>query len=135
MNFLDRFHRHRRGAARLAAVVTAASVLVACGSSGGTEDGAASGEGGPRVVAASTWEAAFARAADARDVDVIVPPGISHPPDYDPKPSDIAKVAGADFVLYAAFEGFAPKLKSAAAPRPRWSNSSSTTPRTSSERR
>ncbi|MEV0665525.1 metal ABC transporter solute-binding protein, Zn/Mn family [Actinomadura luteofluorescens] len=112
MNFLKGLYRNRRGAARLAVAVAAASALAACDSSDGTGDGAGS-EGGPRVVAASTWEAAFARAAGARDVDVIVPPGINHPPDYDPKPSDIAKVAGADFVLYAPFEGFAPKLKSA----------------------
>ncbi|QFG27058.1 zinc ABC transporter substrate-binding protein [Actinomadura sp. WMMB 499] len=92
-----------------------ATALSACGSSGAEADPAdGGGAGGPKVVAASTWEAAFARAAGARDVTVIVPPGITHPPDYDPKPSDIAKVAGADFVLYAAFEGFAPKLRSAA---------------------
>ncbi|TDB91960.1 ABC transporter substrate-binding protein [Actinomadura sp. KC216] len=102
----------RRGAASLAAVAAVAAALTACGSTGD-----ATGDDrtrGPKVVAASTWEAAFARAAGARDVSVIVPPGIAHPPDYDPKPSDIAKVAGADYVLYAPFEGFAPKLKSAA---------------------
>lgn len=105
----------RREAVSLAIAAAVAAALTACGS---TDD--ATGQngkktaGGPKVVAASTWEAAFARAAGARDVSVIVPPGISHPPDYDPKPSDIAKVAGADYVLYASFEGFAPKLKAAA---------------------
>ncbi|WP_250573969.1 metal ABC transporter solute-binding protein, Zn/Mn family [Nonomuraea sediminis] len=70
--------------------------------------------GGLKVVAASNWEAAFAKAAGATDITVIVPPGVKHAPDYDPKPSDLAKVAEADVVLYAGFEGFAGKLKDAA---------------------
>ncbi|MFI6502905.1 metal ABC transporter solute-binding protein, Zn/Mn family [Nonomuraea typhae] len=70
--------------------------------------------GGLKVVAASSWEAGFAKAAGATDVSVIVPAGVSHAPDYDPKPSDLAKAAEADIVLYAAFEGFAGKLKEAA---------------------
>ncbi|WP_233608740.1 metal ABC transporter substrate-binding protein [Nocardia stercoris] len=69
---------------------------------------------GPRVVAASSWEAAFAKAAGASDVTVIVPASIKHAPDYDPKPSDLAEVAHADYVLYAQFEGFAGKIKDAA---------------------
>ncbi|WP_327102985.1 metal ABC transporter solute-binding protein, Zn/Mn family [Nonomuraea glycinis] len=74
---------------------------------------AATGQG-LTVVAASTWEAGLAKAAGATDIAVIVPPGVQHAADYDPKPSDLAKVAEADVVLYAAFEGFAGKLKEAA---------------------
>jgi hypothetical protein len=29
---------------------------------------------------------------------------IAHAPDYDPKPSDLAKVGTADYVLYAPFD-------------------------------
>ncbi|GAA2244205.1 metal ABC transporter solute-binding protein, Zn/Mn family [Streptomyces indiaensis] len=68
----------------------------------------------PVVVATTTWEGAFAKAAGAKDVKVIVPSSAQHAPDYDPKPSDLAAVAGADFVLYAPFEPYAAKIKEAA---------------------
>ena len=67
-----------------------------------------------RVVASTSWVAAFAKLAGATDVTYIAPNNIQHPPDYDPKPSDLAKVANADFVLLAGFEGFAERLKDAA---------------------
>ncbi|MFI9550550.1 metal ABC transporter solute-binding protein, Zn/Mn family [Nonomuraea endophytica] len=92
-------------------ILLAAAVVLAvtgCGQSTDTKSG------GLKVVAASSWEAGFAKAAGATDITVIVPPGVNHAPDYDPKPSDLAKVAEADVVLYAAFEGFAGKLKEAA---------------------
>lgn len=66
------------------------------------------------MVATTTWEGAFAKAAGAQDVKVIVPPSVQHAPDYDPKPSDLAAVAEADFVLYAPFEPYAEKIKEAA---------------------
>lgn len=103
---------------RLAALAAVAALaMAACGS---TEEASPSASptsstgGGLKVVAASTWEAGFAKAAGATDITVIVPPGVHHAADYDPKPSDLAKVAEADVVLYAAFEGFAGKLKEAA---------------------
>lgn len=91
------------------ALITGAALAAGCSSSGDHAE-----HSGPRVVAASSWEAAFARAAGATDVTVIVPAAIKHAPDYDPKPSDLATVAKADFVLYAQFEGFAGKIKDAA---------------------
>ncbi|GAB3483998.1 zinc ABC transporter substrate-binding protein [Amycolatopsis cihanbeyliensis] len=102
--------------ARLLALTAGALLLAGCGSAGGdAEENAPAGRGeGPGVVAASAWEGAFARAAGATNVTVIVPPSIKHAPDYDPKPSDLAAVAEADYVLYAPFEGFAGKLKDAA---------------------
>ncbi|MEV6397678.1 zinc ABC transporter substrate-binding protein [Streptomyces sp. NPDC051907] len=72
------------------------------------------GDGSPKVVATTTWEGAFAKAAGAKDVKVIVPQSVHHAPDYDPKPSDLAAVAEADFVLYAPFEPYAEKIKEAA---------------------
>lgn len=66
------------------------------------------------VVVTTTWEGAFAKAAGAEDVKVIVPQSVHHAPDYDPKPSDLAAVAEADFVLYAPFEPYAAKIKEAA---------------------
>ncbi|QKW10985.1 ABC transporter substrate-binding protein [Streptomyces sp. NA04227] len=78
----------------------------------GGKDG--KGKGGPTVVATTTWEGALAKAAGARDVKVIVPSSAQHAPDYEPKPSDLAAVAGADFVLYAPFEPYAEQIKEAA---------------------
>jgi zinc transport system substrate-binding protein len=98
----------------LAAVIGSAFLLVACGGSGSAPSSAPPAPpAGPKVVAATTWEAGFAKAAGAQNVQVIVPPSIQHAPDYDPKPSDLAAVSDADIVLYAPFEGFADKLKQA----------------------
>ncbi|MEU5692358.1 zinc ABC transporter substrate-binding protein [Actinosynnema sp. NPDC020468] len=91
------------------ALVALALVLTGCG----TQATPASTTG-PKVVATTTWEAGFAKAAGALDVTVIVPKSVVHAPDYDPKPSDLATVAKADFVLYAPFEGFATKITAAA---------------------
>ncbi|MZE68156.1 zinc ABC transporter substrate-binding protein [Streptomyces sp. SID5789] len=92
-----------------------------CGGESGTSSSAApsgaDGAGkdtGPVVVATTSWEGAFAKAAGAEDVKVIVPESVQHAPDYDPKPSDLAAVADADFVLYAPFEPYAEKFKEAA---------------------
>ncbi|GAA0675618.1 MULTISPECIES: metal ABC transporter solute-binding protein, Zn/Mn family [Streptomyces] len=83
--------------------------------SSSSSDADAAGKGtGPVVVATTSWEGAFAKAAGAEDVTVIVPESVQHAPDYDPKPSDLAAVADADFVLYAPFEPYAEKFKEAA---------------------
>ncbi|MFK0244156.1 ABC transporter substrate-binding protein [Amycolatopsis azurea] len=102
---------------RAGALTLGALLLTACGSSGDTgsaPSNAPAGGEGPTVVAATSWEGAFAKAAGASKVTVIVPPSIKHAPDYDPKPSDLAAVASAQYLLYAPFEGFAGKLKEAA---------------------
>jgi zinc transport system substrate-binding protein len=87
-------------------------LLGGCSSAGDKHDHG--GHDHPTVVATTTWEAAFAKAAGAEDVTVIVPASVHHAPDYDPKPSDLTAVADADFVLYAPFEPFASKIKEAA---------------------
>lgn len=66
------------------------------------------------MVATTVWEAALAKAAGAKNVTSIVPAAIRHAPDYDVKPSDLAKVAEADHVLYSSFEPFAYRIKEAA---------------------
>jgi zinc transport system substrate-binding protein len=92
---------------------SALAVLAGCGSPAADNPAKAAEPAGKKVVAATTWEAAYAKAAGAQDVKVIVPPSVQHAPDYDPKPSDLAAVADADIVLYAPFEGFVSKLKDA----------------------
>ena len=71
----------------------------------------------PRVVASTSWVAAFAKAAGIADVALVAPANLQHPPDYDPKPSDLAAIAKADFVLAAGFEGFASRMKEASGSR------------------
>ncbi|MER5298697.1 zinc ABC transporter substrate-binding protein [Streptomyces lasiicapitis] len=109
--------RTRRRASVVALSAALALTAAGCGDDD-KSDGAGSGsdgkKGGPVVVATTTWEGAFAKAAGAEDVTVLVPPSTQHAPDYDPKPSDLAAVAKADFVLYAPFEPYADKIKDAA---------------------
>jgi zinc transport system substrate-binding protein len=101
-----------RGAGGLAALIASALLLTGCGSDAKSD--AATTAAGPKVVATTSWEAGFAKAAGATNVQVIVPQSVMHAPDYDPKPSDLAAVADADFVLFAPFEGFAKKITDAA---------------------
>ena len=65
---------------------------------------------GPRVVASTSWIAAFARAAGATDVVTIAPLELRHPPEYELKPSDLMAVHGARFLLYSGYERFAARL-------------------------
>ncbi len=106
---LSRGKRFTRFGIGLAALIAGVSAVTGCGSSDDQQH-----HDGPRVVATSSWEAAYAQAAGATDITVIVPPAIKHAPDYDPKPSDLAAVSHADYILYAPFEGFATKIKDAA---------------------
>ncbi|GAB1409321.1 hypothetical protein MASR1M90_04750 [Desulfovibrionales bacterium] len=69
----------------------------------------------PVVVAATSWAAAFARAAGAEQVVVIAPENLQHPADYDPKPTDLLRLQRADFLVLGGFEGFANRLREAAA--------------------
>ncbi len=93
-----------------------ALLLSGCGSTeqpaqGGGANGAPSG---PVVVASTSWAGAFATAAGARNVTLVAPASVPHAPDYDPKPSDLTKLSTADYVLYAPFDSFAPRLREAA---------------------
>lgn len=68
----------------------------------------------PKVAAATGWAAALARAAGAENVLIIAPEALQHPPDYDPKPSDLLRLKDADFIILGGFEGFAQRLRDAA---------------------
>ncbi|MFE6846764.1 ABC transporter substrate-binding protein [Streptomyces sp. NPDC057686] len=104
--------------ASLLALSAALALVTGCGNGAAdtaSKDGPPGHHGGkPAVVVTTTWEGAFAKAAGAEDVKVIVPQSVHHAPDYDPKPSDLAAVGKADFVLYAPFEPYAAKIKEAA---------------------
>lgn len=109
--------RTRVRTARLVSVLalsTALPLATGCGTESTPAPDRKAAGGKPVVVVTTTWEGAFAKAAGAEDVTVIVPRSVHHAPDYDPKPSDLAAVAKADFVLYAPFEPYAAKIKEAA---------------------
>lgn len=71
----------------------------------------------PRVVASTSWAAAVVRAAGVETVRVVSPPALQHPPEYDPRPSDLLAVAEADFVVLGGFERFAERLREAVGSR------------------
>lgn len=62
------------------------------------------------VVAATSWEAMFAKAAGVKEVTILAPVEMKHPMEYDFKPSDIKTVQDADVVLYSEYEGFMAKI-------------------------
>jgi ABC-type Fe3+-hydroxamate transport system substrate-binding protein len=68
----------------------------------------------PRVVASTSWTAAFVRAAGVEDVRVLTPYALRHPSDYVVRPSDLLAVRDADVVVYAGYEAMAPRLVEAA---------------------
>ncbi|MGW7200867.1 metal ABC transporter solute-binding protein, Zn/Mn family [Streptomyces chryseus] len=108
--------RNRVRITSLLALSAALALVTGCGNSSdsSSKSGTEGKEGKPVVVVTTTWEGAFAKAAGAEKVKVIVPQSVHHAPDYDPKPSDLAAVAEADFVLYAPFEPYVEKIKEAA---------------------
>lgn len=92
-------------------------LLAACGNAAATPAAEHMHEhnhdNGPVIVASTSWVGAFAKAAGADEIMVIAPSNIQHPPDYDPKPSDLEAISHADYVLYAGFEGFAARMQEA----------------------
>jgi zinc transport system substrate-binding protein len=69
----------------------------------------------PRVVVATnTWTAALAAAAGAAHIVTLAPGDLRHPAEYELKPSDVARLRGADVIVYTGFETMAKKLASAA---------------------
>ena len=67
-------------------------------------------EPAPAVVASTAWTAAFGYAAGAETIHVLAPYEMRHPPEYELKPSDIAVLSQADFVIYAGYERMAEKI-------------------------
>lgn len=63
-----------------------------------------------KVVASTTWTAAIAYAGGARNISIIAPVDLKHPPEYEIKPSDLEKVREAELVVYAGYEKFASRL-------------------------
>lgn len=62
------------------------------------------------VVASTSLAGAIARAGGAREVRVLTPSEIKHPPEYELKPSDLLKLEGVNVVIYAGYERMVEKL-------------------------
>jgi len=62
------------------------------------------------VIASTSWTGAFAELAGADDVRVLAPFDLTHPPEYELRPSDIRAVGQADFVIYAGYETMVERL-------------------------
>lgn len=62
------------------------------------------------VVASTSLAGAMARAGGAKEVRVLTPDGLTHPPEYELKPSDLVKLEGATLVVYAGYEKMVSKL-------------------------
>lgn len=56
------------------------------------------------VLATNAWTAAFASAAGAGSVSQLAPSEMSHPPEYELRPSDVRKVRDADVLVFAGYE-------------------------------
>jgi zinc transport system substrate-binding protein len=62
------------------------------------------------VVASTSLTGALARAAGASEVRILTPADVKHPPEYELRPSDLAKFDGATAVVYAGYERMVQKL-------------------------
>jgi len=65
------------------------------------------------VVASTSLAGAIAQAAGAKEVRVLTPPEMKHPPEYELKPSDLNKLDGANAVIYAGYERMVERLAAA----------------------
>lgn len=57
-----------------------------------------------KVVASTSWAAAFADIAGADEVESIAPVNLRHPPEYEITVSDVQKISESDLFIYAGFE-------------------------------
>ena len=62
------------------------------------------------VVASTSWTGAIAEAAGADEVRILAPFELKHPPEYDYRPSDIARLRFASLLVYGGYEPFVKKL-------------------------
>lgn len=84
---------------------------VACGASVAHAQARACSEARTCAVVVSTsLTGALARAAGAREVRMLTPPGVKHPPEYELRPSDLAKLDGAALAVFGGYERMVKKL-------------------------
>ena len=69
---------------------------------------------GPKIVASTSWVGAIVEASGGRQVQILAPVELRHPPEYDFSPQDIIDASRADLVFWAGYEGFVKNLVRAA---------------------
>ncbi|MCR4734152.1 MAG: ABC transporter substrate-binding protein [Treponema sp.] len=57
-----------------------------------------------KIIASTSWTAAFADLAGLDNVDIIAPANLRHPPEYEVTVSDIQKISDSDVFIFAGFE-------------------------------
>ncbi len=57
-----------------------------------------------KVVASTSWAAAFADIAGADEVESIAPVNLRHPPEYEITVSDVQKISDSEVFIFAGFE-------------------------------
>ena len=62
------------------------------------------------VVASTSLAGALAKAGGAKEIRVMTPSEMRHPPEYELKPSDLVKLEGANVVIYGGYERMVSKL-------------------------
>ncbi len=64
------------------------------------------------VVATTSWTAAFAKAAGAKNVVVLAPFDMAHPSEYELRAADIPVIVQAKVIIYAGYETMVKRLQS-----------------------
>lgn len=57
-----------------------------------------------KIVASTSWSAAFADIAGADEVESIAPVNLRHPPEYEITVSDVQKISDSEVFIFAGFE-------------------------------
>lgn len=65
-----------------------------------------------RVIATTSWTAAYALAAGATDVSVLAPYEMVHPSEYELRPGDITSLSNSKLIIYAGYEVMVGQIKS-----------------------
>lgn len=63
------------------------------------------------IIASTSWTAAFAEAAGAKNVKVLAPFEMQHPSEYEIKPGDIPSVMNARLIIYGGYESMVKRLE------------------------
>jgi hypothetical protein len=64
-----------------------------------------------RVVATTSWTAAYAQAAGADSIYILAPIDMAHPAEYELRPSDVAMLLQAELIVFAGYEAMASQLQ------------------------
>ena len=68
-------------------------------------------DGNLTVIATSSWTAAYATVAGAKNVKILAPLEMAHPSEYELRPGDIPKLMKAGTIIYAGYEVITERLK------------------------